>query len=290
MSAKAGLEIRTPVVIPISVVTAKPFRSPAEAAPIPMNPRKPVNGIIATNVVVKAVTIMKSAFFTLCIIDSNLSRASSNMISCESIPVPMAAMIPAIEGRSRFQPISEATPRMISTSDRETVTRAMETFILLYLTNTTIETAMIANNPAMRICFVNWSPRFGDILSSFSICSLNGSDPVIKIVWSFFISNSAASMASALVVPEPEPEIEICVATVPFNDVPILREDVGFPSIKKSNFLLRYEPLIVSVSVMSACLCAAASLKNMVNLKLHASPLSAAKHSVISASCPVLPT
>ena len=86
---------------------------------------------------------------------------------------------------------------------------------------------------------------------------------MIRIVWSFFISCSAASIASFLVVPEPEPEIVICVATVPFNDVPMLREDVGFPSIKKSNFLLRYEPFIVSVSVMSACRCAAASLRKI---------------------------
>ncbi len=35
MSAKAGLETKTPVVIPINVVIAKPFRGPAEAAPMP---------------------------------------------------------------------------------------------------------------------------------------------------------------------------------------------------------------------------------------------------------------
>ena len=55
ISANAGLEIKTPVVIPIKVVTANPFKSPADAAPIPMKPRNPVSGIIATNVVVKAV-------------------------------------------------------------------------------------------------------------------------------------------------------------------------------------------------------------------------------------------
>ena len=65
MSAKAGLDIKTPVVIPISVVTAKPFNNPADAAPIPMKPKNPVRGIIATNVVVNAVAIMNSAFFTL---------------------------------------------------------------------------------------------------------------------------------------------------------------------------------------------------------------------------------
>ena len=155
MSANAGLDIRTPVVIPINVVTAKPFSNPADAAPIPMKPNKPVNGSNATVVVAKAVAIIKRAFFTLWIIDSNLSRASSRMISCESIPVPIAAMIPAIEGRSRFQPISEATPSIISTSDNETVTKAMETFIFLYLTKMTIDTAMIAKSPAIRICFMN---------------------------------------------------------------------------------------------------------------------------------------
>jgi len=139
-------------VIPINVVTAKPFRSPADAAPIPMNPKNPVSGIIATNVVANAVTIINSAFLIRCLIDSNLSRASSRMISCESIPVPIAAITPAIDGRSRFQPIRAATPRMIRTSDSDTVTSASEIFILLYLTKTTIETARIAKSPAIRIC------------------------------------------------------------------------------------------------------------------------------------------
>jgi len=73
ISANAGLEIKTPVVIPINVVTANPFKSPAEAAPIPMKPRNPVSGIIATNVVVNAVTMMKRAFLIRCVIDWFLS-------------------------------------------------------------------------------------------------------------------------------------------------------------------------------------------------------------------------
>ena len=56
-------------------------------------------------------------------------------------------------------------------------------------------------------------------------------------------------------------EIEICVATCPFSDVPMLRDVVDCSSMKKSSFLLRYDPLIDSVSVISACLCAAASLR-----------------------------
>ena len=115
MSAKAGLEIKTPVVIPIKVVTAKPFNRPAEAAPMPMKPKSPVNGIIATNVVVKAVTMMKSAFLILWETDSWWSLASSKIINCESIPVPIAAIIPASEGRSKFHLIKEATPRIINT-------------------------------------------------------------------------------------------------------------------------------------------------------------------------------
>ena len=207
MSAKAGREIRTPVVIPINVVTAKPFSKPAEAAPIPMKPKKPVKGIRATNVVVNAVTIMNNAFLILCFIDSFLSCASSKITSWESIPVPIAAMIPAIEGRSRFQLIKVATPRMIRTSDRETVIRAIDAFIFLYLIKTIRETAMTANKPARRVCFVNCSPNLGEILSIFTISNLYGREPVIKIVWSFFISAFVLSIASFLVIPISEPEI-----------------------------------------------------------------------------------
>ncbi len=239
ISANAGLEIKTPVVIPINVVTANPFKSPADAAPIPIKPKNPVKGIIATNVVVKAVTIMKSAFLIRCTIDSSLSRASSKMISCESIPVPIAAMIPAMEGKSRFQLIRDAVPKIIRTSESETVTRARDALIFLYRMKTTIETAIIAKSPANRSCFVNCSPRFGEILSIFTISSLKGREPVIRIVCSFFISVLADSIASFRVVPEPEPDIEICVATDPFKDEPIFREDVSLSSIKKSSFLLR---------------------------------------------------
>lgn len=239
MSANAGLEIKTPVVIPINVVTAKPFRRPAEAAPIPMKLRNPVSGIIATNVVVNAVIIMNRAFLILCLIDSLLSRASSRIINCESIPVPIAAMIPAIEGKSKFQPISAAVPKIIKTSDSETVTKANDALIFLYLTKTTKETAIIAKSPANKICFENSSPKFGEILSIFTISNLKGRDPVIRIVWSCFISAFADSIASFLVPPCPEPDIAICVVTEPFRDEPIFREDVCCPSMKKSSFLLR---------------------------------------------------
>ena len=65
MSANAGREIRTPVVMPMIVVTAKPFRRPADVAPIPMNPNIPVRGSSATVVVAKAVVIMNNAFLIL---------------------------------------------------------------------------------------------------------------------------------------------------------------------------------------------------------------------------------
>jgi len=48
--------------------------------------------------------------------------------------------------------------------------------------------------------------------------------------------------------------------------------------------------LIDSLSVISACRCAASSDKNIVNWKLQASPPWISKHSVIIASEPVLPT
>jgi len=148
-------------------------------------------------------------------------------------------MIPAMDGRSRFQLISDAVPRIIRTSESETVTRAIDAFIFLYLMKTIMETAAIAKSPASRSCFVNCSPRFGEILSIFTISNWKGSEPVIRIVCSCFISSFAASIASFLSSPCPEPDIEICVVTEPFRDVPMFKDWVSLSSIKKSSFLLR---------------------------------------------------
>ena len=84
MSANAGLEIKTPVDIPMIVVIAKPFRRPADAAPIPMNPRSPVNGINATVVVANAVAIINRAFLILALAESLLSLASSRIVYTSS--------------------------------------------------------------------------------------------------------------------------------------------------------------------------------------------------------------
>lgn len=151
---------------------------------MPMNASQPVRGISAARVVRNAVKIILKAFLILCFSDSIVVFDSSRMISWLSIPVPIAAMIPAIAGRSRVRTWRKraANPRMIRTSDREVRINAKDILIFLYLMNTRMETARIANAAARRICFVKFSPRFGEILSIFSICSLNGREPVMRTV------------------------------------------------------------------------------------------------------------
>ena len=51
-------------------------------------------------------------------------------------------------GRSRFQPIKDAIPRIIITSDVLVINKAIEDFNFLYLKNMISETAMSAANAA----------------------------------------------------------------------------------------------------------------------------------------------
>jgi hypothetical protein len=105
MSVKAGLVIKTPAVIPISVVIAKPFNKPAPAH---------IKGSKATTAVKYAPRIIEKALFNFCFkLKDTLCLASSNIIICWSIPVPIVAIIPAMLGRSRFQRIREAIPRIL---------------------------------------------------------------------------------------------------------------------------------------------------------------------------------
>ncbi len=46
-----------------------------------------------------------------------------------SIPVPIVAMIPAMLGKSKFQLMKEAIPRMIIISDMLVINKAIEDFI-----------------------------------------------------------------------------------------------------------------------------------------------------------------
>ena len=187
--------IKTPTRRPVRVMSAKPFSNPAETAPIPMKVSQPVRGIKAARVVKNAVKIILNAFLILCFRDSIFALDSSKIINWLSIPVPIAAMIPAMAGRSRVKTClnSAANPRIIKTSERDVKISANDIFIFLYLMKTKIETARIANTAAFKICFVKSSPRLGEILSSFSIVSLNGREPVFKIVCNFFISIFALS-------------------------------------------------------------------------------------------------
>ena len=81
ISAKAGLVTNTPTVMPISVVTAKPFSKPAPAAPIPINPKNPVNGTRETKAVANDVKIMKSALEILSFNESDFCLLDSSSIT-----------------------------------------------------------------------------------------------------------------------------------------------------------------------------------------------------------------
>ncbi len=125
---------------------------------------------------------MYRARLILSLRDRVLVWDSSRMIIWESTPVPIAAMIPAMAGRSRFLANRAETPRIIKTSERLVSKTAKESFMFLYLTKTTIPTARIAARPARKIVLMNSFPRSGLIVSSFSIWSLKGKDPEIRTV------------------------------------------------------------------------------------------------------------
>ena len=212
---KAGLVIKTPAVIPIIVVIAKPFNKPAPAHN---------KGSNATTAVKYAPKMMVNALFILCFIVKNvLCLASSKIIICWSIPVPIVAKIPAMLGKSRFHSIKEAIPKIIITSEMLVINKAIEDLNFLYLKKIITETARSAANPANKIDFMNSSPRTGEIISNLTISNLYGRLPVIKIVWSLCIDSFEASYASSLVSPVSEPEIAICVVTLPLSPSPIKR-------------------------------------------------------------------
>jgi len=71
--------MKTPAVIPIRVVTAKPFNKPAPAAPIPIKPKNPVKGTRETKAVAKDVKIINKALFILSFKDSDLTLYSSRI-------------------------------------------------------------------------------------------------------------------------------------------------------------------------------------------------------------------
>ena len=164
MSVKAGRVIRTPAVIPMIVVIAKPFSNPAPAD---------IKGSKETRAVKYAPRIIANALFSLCFkLKDVFCLASSSIIICWSIPVPIVAKIPAILGKSKFQSMKEAIPRIIIISDMLVKTNAKEDLKFLYLKNIIKETAISATNPARKIDLMNSFPKSGEIISSFTISNL----------------------------------------------------------------------------------------------------------------------
>ncbi len=146
------------------VVNAKPLNRPAPAQ---------YSGIIAATRVRYAERIIEEALLILSLIPAErLLLASSRIMICWSTPVPIVAKIPAIEGRSRFQPIKEATPRMMINSEKEVKSRARDALIFLYLTRTIKDTKTMAEIIATNIAFMNPFPKDGEIVSSFTISNL----------------------------------------------------------------------------------------------------------------------
>ena len=104
ISPNAGLVMNTPTEIPIIVVIANPFNSPAPAH---------INGSNETNVVKYAPKMIVNALFSLCFRLNTFWLVSSIKMIKSSIPVPIVAKIPAIPGRSRFHLINAAIPKTI---------------------------------------------------------------------------------------------------------------------------------------------------------------------------------
>src|SRR3989344_5647650 len=147
MSAKAGLVIKIPMLMLTIVVNANPFRRPA-----PVQNR----GIMATTIVEKAAKITNKALLILSLMLLWPRLVDSARIIIWSLtPVPIPAIIPAMLGASRFQPIRAATPRVMKAS--ENIVRITDRVILifLYLMNMIKETIAKTINPKRRIFFVN---------------------------------------------------------------------------------------------------------------------------------------
>jgi len=113
---------------PIIVVIAKPFNNPAPAF---------IKGNIATKVVKYAAIIINEAFFIrsfqLKAIELSPLIVSSVRTIKWSTPVPTAMIIPAIAARSRFQPINDATPKIITTCEMVVINIGKATWSFLYL-------------------------------------------------------------------------------------------------------------------------------------------------------------
>ena len=125
ISAKAGLLIRTPAVIPIIVVNANPLNRPAPAQ---------YRGSNETKAVAYADITIKIARFIFSRKEPSLPRlASSKMTICWSTPVPMVARIPAMEGKSKFHLITEATPKIITISEKEVNNTARDSLFFYIL-------------------------------------------------------------------------------------------------------------------------------------------------------------
>ena len=145
-------------------------------------------------------------------------------------PVPIPAIIPAIEGASRFQLIKAATPKVINTSENIVMITESVIFIFLYLIKRITEIIRKTTNASKTMFFVNSFPRAGEIVSSFTTSSLYGRLPVIKIVCSLFMFSSAFLKASSCVVPVPGPDIETWVVTLPLRLSPMRRLSTGMSS------------------------------------------------------------
>ena len=140
------------------VVNAKPDRTPIPVTPLVI-PTYARGNIAATKVAAEA-NIMKNALLILnlsavavLLVATPFFSTSSVIIIWSSTPVPMAARIPAIAGRSIVQCITEATPRMSTSSAKLVIIIGITSIGVLYRMNTITAITRSASIPAMSAPF-----------------------------------------------------------------------------------------------------------------------------------------
>ena len=94
----------------------------------------------------------------------------------------MAAMMPAMEARSMFHPMKEASPNIMMISESMVITMSAQSAGVQYLMATAIETATVATIIIRMAFLMNPSPRTGEMASTFTILSFTGKEPVMRIV------------------------------------------------------------------------------------------------------------
>src|SRR3989344_5386892 len=111
------------------------------------------------------------------------------------------------------------------------------------ITRATASTTISASRTALAM---NAPPSAGEMESVFTMESFTGSDPVIRMVCSRFISRSAFWTAASSLTPLPEPEISMSVTALPLRSAPMFSASTFSLSRNRSSCWERYpcEPVL----------------------------------------------